>query len=331
MKVIIPAAGIGQRLQPHTLTTPKPLLKVGGKAILDYLLLPLEDLQPDEVIFVIGYKGEMIEEYVRANFSFKSTFIKQDKLLGLGYAVLMAMKNMDNSELLVLLGDTIVECNLSEFVNAGDYALGLHKVDDPRRFGVAEVIDNVIVNLEEKPDNPKSDLALIGLYYFSQSDSLKAELSNLISSGKTTSGEIQLTDALDIMIKNGIKFSPYQIEAWFDCGKKETMLETNQHILNKQSESPQISGSKIIHPVYISEKVKVENSTIGPYVAVDKETEILNSIISNSIIGGETKIINSEFKDSIIGDKAIVENVKNEKLNIGYAAKVINNILKDSN
>ena len=329
MKVIIPAAGIGKRLQPHTLTTPKPLLKVGGKPILEYLLKPVEELQPDEVIFVVGYKAEMIEKYVRENFSFKSTFIQQDKLLGLGYAVSMALDNVENDEVLIILSDTIVVCDLKQFVNTGDYVLGLHKVDNPSRFGIAEIQDGKIVSLEEKPAEAKGDMALIGLYYFSESNCLKTELSKLVESGKKTCGEIQLTDALAAMVDQGIKFAPSEIKNWYDCGKKETLLNTNRYLLKNQSDTIEIEGSNIIPPVYIAENVKVDNSTIGPYVAVDKNSKIVDSIISNSIIGEGVSIFQSDFEDSIIGSYSKVVNAKKNVLNIGEATEVIKDNLKE--
>jgi len=158
MKVIIPVAGVGTRLKPHTLTTPKPLLSVAGKTILDYLLMPLKELKPEEVIFVIGYKGEKIEKYVRDHYSFKTSFVKQDKLLGLGYAIHLALEKVGDEPLLVILGDTIVECDLKKFITVGDYALGLRHVEDPNRFGIAEIKDGSVVDVEEKPVHPKTDL-----------------------------------------------------------------------------------------------------------------------------------------------------------------------------
>lgn len=326
MKVIIPVAGIGKRLRPHTLAKPKPLLKVANKAILDYLLEPLEKLEPEEVIFVIGYKGDMIENHVRDKYRFKVRYVVQNRLLGLGYAIRIALNEITSSDILIILGDTIVECNLEEFVKAGEYALGLKAIDinQAQRFGIAEINDGMIVGLEEKPDKPKSNMALIGLYYFCNSEMLKDELDLLVKSGKTTSGEIQLTDALAQMIEKGIKFKPFEIDAWFDCGKKETILKTNRHLLNKFNNRFESDNSKLIEPVLVNEKVIVDNSEIGSYVTIDKNAEIVNSTISNTIVGEGVIIRNSHIVDSIIGDNSKVENQKGV-LNIGQNTSLINN------
>ena len=306
MKVIIPVAGIGNRLKPHTITLPKPLLKVGNKAILDHLLDPLIELKPEEVIFVIGYKGDLIAEHVRRRFTFKSTFVEQDKLLGLGYALHIAMAHVHNEPLLVILGDTIVECDLPSFTSAGEYVLGVRKVENPRRFGIAEIEDGFVSDLVEKPQHPKSDLALIGLYYFSDPTLLKQELASLVASGKTTSGEIQLTDALDAMIRKGVKFKPFEVHGWYDCGKKETILTSHQHLLNKHARTQVVDGSIINPPVHNADDVRIENSIIGPHVSIDEGSVIISSIVTNAIIGRNVRLENMILEESIIGSDAVI-------------------------
>lgn len=321
MKIIIPVAGIGTRLKPHTLTLPKPLLHIAGKTILDYLLAPVTRLKPEEVVFVIGYKGEMIKDYVRKNYSFESTFVHQDRLLGLGYALHMALGVIDDGPLLVLLGDTIIEGDLRKFVKSGNYALGLHQVEDPQRFGIAEVSRGKVINLEEKPKNPKSNLALIGLYYFSESALLKKELAALIDSGKKTRGEIQLTDALAAMMTGGVKFVPFEVREWFDCGKKETMLATNRHLLKNAEPTPPIPGSIVHSPVYIGEDVRVENSVIGPDVSIGSRTRIKNTILSDSIIGEDVRLDNLVIEKSIVGNNVVLKSEK-KILNIGDSTQI---------
>jgi len=321
MKVIIPVAGIGTRLKPHTLTLPKPLLHIAGKTILDYLLAPITRLNPAEVVFVTGYKGDMIESYVRKSYSFKATFVRQDRLLGLGYALHMALGELDDGPLLVLLGDTIVECDLKKFVTAGKYALGLHPVADPRRFGIAEISRGRVVNVEEKPKKPRGNLALIGLYYFSESERLKKELAALIDSGTKTRGEIQLTDALAAMMAGGIGFAPFEVKEWFDCGKKETMLATNRHLLREVSRAKPIHGSVVHSPAFIGEDVQIENSVIGPYVSVGSGTRIKNSIVTDSIIGREARLENLVVEKSIIGNNVVLKSEK-KVLNIGDSTQI---------
>ncbi|MEE8576007.1 MAG: sugar phosphate nucleotidyltransferase, partial [candidate division Zixibacteria bacterium] len=268
MKVIIPVAGVGTRLRPHTYAAPKPLLMVANKPILAHLLDPILAMSPEEVIFVVGYKGEMIEDWVSKNYSFKTTFVQQDKLLGLGYAINMAMKHVDSGPLLIVLGDTIVQCDLSQLVKQGDYVLGLRQVDDPTRFGIAEVSGGNIVNLEEKPAQPKTNLAVIGVYYFSDAKPLKQVLAAHVDSGRRTRNEIQLTDALQDLIEQGHQCKPFEVQAWFDCGKKETVLESNSHLLNSLPEAKAIESVSITQPVWIDPSATVRNCKLGPNVTV---------------------------------------------------------------
>lgn len=321
MKIIIPVAGIGTRLQPHTLTTPKPLLEIANKPVLDYVMEPLLDLDPEEFIFVIGHKGQMIADYVKEKYSVKSSFVPQTELLGLGFAVRLALEQITNEEIMIILGDTIVECDYPKLVDSGDYVLGVREVDDPHRFGIAELKDGFVSGLEEKPINPKSNLALIGLYYFKKSDSLKESLISLINSGKTTSGEIQLTDALQNMISQGTRFVSHNVQGWYDCGKKETMLSTNSHILSRSYQHIDIDGSSITPPVIISPSAKIKNSALGPNVSIGDDTNISNSNISNSIVGHNVEIKNSELTDSIVGNWSRIDGVK-KVINVGEKTEI---------
>ncbi len=321
MKVVIPVAGIGTRLKPHTLTLPKPLLQIGGKTVLDYLLLPIAELNPEEVVFVIGYKGDMIERYIKKNYSFKSTFVRQDRLLGLGYALHIALKAISDGPLLVLLGDTIVEGDLAQFVKAGDYTLGLHQVDDPQRFGIAKVVDDVVLEVEEKPKDPKSNLALIGLYYFAETVKLRAQLTGLVDADKKTSGEIQLTDALAAMIEDGVKFVPFKVREWFDCGKKETMLATNHHFLQRSPVPQQIPGSTLVPPVHIGDNVRIENCVVGPDVSIGAGSRIKNCILADAIIGKDVRMENLVIEKSIVGNNAVLKGEK-KVLNVGDSTQI---------
>jgi glucose-1-phosphate thymidylyltransferase len=321
MKVVIPVAGEGTRLRPHTHSTPKPLLEIAGKPILDYILRPLEVLNPEEVIFVIGYRGEQIKNYVSSSYKFKSTFVVQDNLLGLGYAISLAMPNVGESELLMVLGDTIVELDLKEFVQAHKNVLGVRKVDDPQRFGIAAIENEFVSQLVEKPKDSVGNLALIGLYYISDSNSLQRELTKLVNSNKRTRGEIQLTDALQGMIESGTEFKPFEVNGWFDCGTKETTLATNRHFLKKISNQRSINGCKFVPPVYISNSANIEKSIIGPNVSVGDSSIISDSEISNSIIGKETEIKSSKLKDSLVGRNVLVEKFSGV-LNLGDNSEI---------
>jgi len=321
MKVIIPVAGVGTRLRPHTYSTPKPLLYVAGKPVLNHVLEPIVELAPEEIIFVVGYLGDQIKDYVESNFSFKARFVYQKELLGLGFAVDLALREIDGGPVMVVLGDTIVKCDLNKFVDSSDNVLGLMPVDDPKRFGIAEIRDSRVVSLVEKPENPESNLAVIGLYYFKDSHTLKDSLGRHIATGKTTRGEIQLTDALELMIKDGVAFAPFEVDQWLDCGKKETLLETNRRLLPETGNSPQIAGSLVVPPVYIDPDAKITNSVIGPYVSIAKGTKIENSIIKSSIVGESTSIESTVLDNSLIGNMVTIRGDK-KSLNISGSSEV---------
>lgn len=321
MRVVIPVAGAGKRLRPHTYSQPKPLLHVGGKPIIAHLLDPVVKLKPEEVIFVIGFRGEQIKEYVEANYSFKATFVHQDKLLGLGYALNLAIRDLPDDQLLIVLGDTIVECDLGQVVSAGENVLGVLPVDDPQRFGIVTVEDGQVIRLVEKPEMPESNLAIIGLYYFNTLIPLQQALTEHVESGQTTRGEIQFTDALQMMLERGTQFVPYEVAEWFDCGKKETMLSTNEHLLSAMAGNVQIEGSVIRPPVYIHPDATVENSIIGPAVSISEGSIIRNAIIQNSIIGSNSTIKSMALKDSLIGNDVTMEG--NELvLNLGDSSEI---------
>jgi len=309
MRVVIPVAGSGTRLRPHTYSQPKPLMPVGGKPMLAHLLDPVVKLRPSEVIFVIGYMGERIKEYVTANYSFRSSFVLQDKLLGLGYAVEVAVRTISDGDVLVVLGDTLVECDLRRFADAGDNVLGVMPVDSPSRFGIVYVNNGRVTKLVEKPEHPESNLAIIGLYYFKDVRPLKKALMHLVESGRITRGEIQFTDALQMMLESGSEFVPYEVREWFDCGKKETMLTTNQHLTEVLGRKLQIPGSVIRGSVCIHPSARIIDSQVGPAVSISEGTVVVKSNIENSIIGSNCHIENSTLKDSLIGNDVRLKGV----------------------
>ena len=322
MRVIIPVAGYGSRLRPHTYSTNKSLLHVAGKPILSHVLEPIIPLKPEEVIFVIGFRGEEVQEYVERTYAFKSTFVRQTKLLGLGYAVSLALETIPDEPVLILLGDTIVELDLTKFVAAGDSVLGLHEVSDPQRFGIAEVNDGIIRKLVEKPTHPDGNLAVVGLYYFRRPQGIRSALSRLLQSGRVTRGEVQLTDALQHLIESGEKISAYRIESWYDCGKKETLLQTNRHLLDRLASAGAVDGSRIVPPVYIAADAEVTNCTLGPYASVSSGAVIRNSTIRNSIVAPDARIENAVLEDSLIGANALVTGCEG-RLNLGDSSEVI--------
>jgi glucose-1-phosphate thymidylyltransferase len=321
MNVIIPAAGIGSRLRPHTHTIPKALLHVVGKPILGHILDSVGKIPADEVSIVTGFLGEKVQEYVGEHYQGRTRFIGQEELLGLGYAVHLALQGLDDRPVLIILGDTIVETDMQAFVSQGDNVLGLMPVDDPERFGIADVDDGLVKRLVEKPNKPESNLALIGLYYISQTAQLKSRLRQLIESGSNTNGEIQLTDALQSMIEEGAVFSAYSVDGWYDCGKRETLIATNRYLLEKHAQPQVREGSVIFPPSYISPTAKVESSVIGPYVSISDKAVVKSSIIRNSIIGYEAEVCNALLTDSLVGHRAVVVG-DFRQLNVGDSSEI---------
>ncbi len=322
MKVIIPVAGIGTRLRPHTHTAPKALLYVAGKPLLGHILDSLKDIEFEEITFIIGFLGDQIVDYVSKNYDFKARFVEQKELHGLGYAISLGLEDNEKSDILVLLGDTIIETNWDSFIGQDKNLIGVKQVTDPRRFGVAEVEGDRVMKLWEKPDNPPSNLALVGIYYIKDTPLFKKSLNELIASDIRTRNEYQVTDALQIMLDKGGEIHTREIEGWYDCGKAETLLETNHHLLDKCEEcAPKIKGSVVIPPVFIDDTAKIENSIIGPFASVAAAAEVKNAIIVNSIVALGARVSDASLKNSLIGDHAIVKG-HYKILNVGDSSEV---------
>lgn len=301
MKAIIPVAGIGKRLRPHTLNIPKALLNVAGKPILGHIVDSLLVMGVKELIPIIGYKGGLIREYLNANFKVPITFVEQKEQKGIAHAVSLAREYADNSELIIILGDTIIKTDFARIPKVASYVLGVREVADPQRFGICEVEKGVVRKIIEKPEHPKGNLALIGLYYFKDSKPLFEACQSVIDKKIMTKGEYQITDALQLMIDRGTEFHPFHIDGWYDCGKVETLLETNRILLEDVKPGAKCDGCIIIPPCYIDRGSKITSSIIGPYVSVARGCEIRNSIIENSILNEESSIENIILEGSVVG------------------------------
>jgi glucose-1-phosphate thymidylyltransferase len=301
MKAVIPVAGIGKRLRPHTFTIPKALINVAGKPILGHIVDSLIDMGVRELIPIIGYKGELIREFLDRTYGLPITYVLQEEQKGIAHAVSLARSYADKSELIIILGDTIIKTDFKKIPDAGECVLGVREVSDPTRFGICEVENGYITDIVEKPDVPKSNLALIGLYYFRDSSELFASCEEVVARNITTKGEYQITDALQLMIRNGVRFKPYHIDGWFDCGKVETLLETNRILLDDMEPNDGREGSIIIQPCYIDKGSIIEASIIGPYVTVATESEIRHCIIENSILNEGSKLENVILRESVVG------------------------------
>src|SRR5438045_1024307 len=230
MKAIIPVAGAGTKLRPHTYTQPKALIPLAGKTVLSIIVDQLCEAGIKEFIFVVGYLGDKIQDYIRHKYpQVTAHFVHQTDRQGIGHAVRLTRSIINGEETFVALGDTICEYDVHEVINSPHSMLGVKKVDDPRDFGVAEMDeDGFIEHVVEKPHIPKSNMALVGLYKIKESDLMFQCLENNIRQGVRSHGEYSITDALDCMIQSGIKFKAFKVENWFDCGRKETLLESDR-------------------------------------------------------------------------------------------------------
>ena len=323
MQAIIPVAGAGTRLRPLTYTQPKVLISVAGKPILSFIIDNLKENGITRFIFVIGYLGEKIKDFVEQRYpEIDAVFVTQESREGMGHAIFSAREVIEeNMPLLIQLGDTITDADLKQIIASQTSTLCIKKVEDPRTFGVAELNeDTSIKNVVEKPAIPKSNMALVGFYYIVETDKLMDALAYNIEHNVRTNNEFHLTDALRKMIVEGARFNSYKVEQWFDLGKKDILLETNATLLRRQGRDKLIKGNSensiIIPPVSIGEGAKISNSIIGPFVTVGENTTVNYSIIHNSIIGSFTKLENITLQNSLIGSDACITGFS-QSLNIG--------------
>ncbi len=327
MKVIIPVAGIGTRLRPQTHTQPKALVPVAGKPILSHIVDNLNDGGVCEFVFIIGYLGDKIESFIKAKYpNISAHFVVQNHKEGIGHAVWLAKDLVEQDEpIMIVLGDTIFTIDMPAILTEKGSQLGVRKVNDPREFGVVELNEKgVVIKAVEKPSMPKSNLALVGIYKFENGRDIMESLDFIIQKNKRTYGEFQLTDALERMIEMGHTFTTFQVNDWYDCGKKEVLLATNKMLLtrNKQLQtSKKFENTVIIQPVSIGENCVVSNSIIGPNVSIGENSEIKNSILEDSIIGSYTHLHNMMLKTSLIGSDTVLRGAS-QSLNLGDSTEI---------
>lgn len=321
MKVIIPVAGAGAKLRPHTYTQPKPLIPLAGKTILSFIVDQFVDAGQRDFIFVIGYLGEKIKNYVAEHYpDLNATFVVQQERSGTGHAIYLTKEFIEpNEEIMVVYGDTICDYDFTEVLQSPTTLLGVKKVDDPRDFGVAEIkSDGRVSHVVEKPKIPKSNLALVGVYKINEVQQMFDTIERHLLDNTTE--EYQLTDVLENMLQDGVEMKVFHVQNWFDCGKKETLLETNATLLNKveyaSEEIPFFDNTIIIHPVSIAKGCDIENSIIGPNVTIGEKTVIRSSMVKDSIIGSYSVLEKVVLHSSLIGSDAYVCG-NSQSLNIG--------------
>jgi len=315
MKVIIPLAGKGTRLRPHTHLTPKPMMKVAGKPVMSYVLDELKKLgNVEEIIYITGHLKEKVEEYARAEMDVPSVFIEQKVQDGTAGAIALARDYVDQPVLIIFV-DTIFDADLSKVKSVdADGIIWVKEVEDYQRFGVVVTDKNGnMTKIIEKPKTPISKRANIGLYYIRNWKLLFEGIDWVLKQPKNQ-GEYFLTDAFQYMIEKGAKIKVIDVEGWFDAGKIDTMIETNQAMLTRgRARRPKNTGdSTIIDPVYIEDNVTLKKSKIGPNVSIGAGSVLDGTQISHSIVGTNAKITRSVLKNSLVGDDTVVEGVKGE-------------------
>ncbi|MEM1988685.1 MAG: sugar phosphate nucleotidyltransferase [Candidatus Woesearchaeota archaeon] len=329
MKAIIPVAGKGTRLKPHTHTTPKPLLEIAGKPILSYILDEILFIpEVDEIVLIVGYFGKEIENYVSGYVKNKQlSFVYQEILNGDGGAIKLAIediykRNSQDDEVLVLFGDTLIDVDLrAELALRKNYdgIIFSKDVKEPWLYGIIETDKKeIITSIVEKPLNSKSNLAVIGAYWFKSMDLLYRKINFLFENNITTKGEFKLADAIALMIKDNLVLRSKKVNEWFDCGRVDVLLDANKYVLKKLCEGRMVvrGNSLIIGPSYVSRSAKVENSVIGPFASIGEGAVIRNSIIRNSIVGKNTEINNLVIENSVIGKEVVID-AETKKLNVG--------------
>lgn len=306
-------AGMGKRMRPHTLTVPKPLLKIAGKPIVQRLVKDITGIckeEIEEIAFIIGDFGKETEEQllkIASDIGSKGRIYYQKEALGTAHAILCAKESLEG-EVIVAFADTLFKANFT-LDRTSDSTIWVHQVSDPSNFGVVKINKNKnITDFIEKPQSFISDLAIIGVYYFKNGNYLKKELQFLIDNNINKGGEFQLTDALENMKNRNCIFSIGQVDEWLDCGNKDATLFTNRRILdlhynnNFIHDSVQIIDSVIIKPCYLNKNVIIKGSIIGPHVSVENDTKIENSIVTNSIVQSHTKLNCVNIDNSMIGN-----------------------------
>ena len=325
-------AGRGSRLRPHTLTIPKPLIPVAGKAIVQRLVEDIVKVcgqEVDEIAFVIGDFGKEVEESlvkVAEGLGAKGSIYHQNEPLGTAHAILCAKDSLEGN-CVVAFADTLFKADFT-LDNTKDGIIWVSQIDDPSAFGVVKLNEeNIITDFVEKPETFVSDLAIIGIYYFKDGNNLKNELQYLLDNDIKDKGEYQLTNALENMKNKGVNFFPGEVEEWLDCGNKNATVYTNERVLehngNIISATAVIENSEIIEPCFIGEDVVIKNSTVGPHVAIGNNTSVENSVITKSIIQNETQIIDAKINNSMIGNKVSFNgNNTQQEISIGDFSEV---------
>ncbi|HEU0164729.1 MAG TPA: sugar phosphate nucleotidyltransferase [Thermomicrobiales bacterium] len=323
MDIILPAAGFGTRLRPQTWSKPKPLVTVAGKPMIEHVLDRLMPYGPEKLVFIVGYLGDQLETWARSTYTDVEVVVKyQPQMLGQSDAILRT-RDVCRDDALILFPDALFEADFSGLAELDVDGVAYTKViDDPSAYGIAVVEDGRITRLVEKPSEPISNLALIGIYYFKQVQDLYAAMDDQIAREIKTRGEYFLSDAVEIMVENGKHFVTKAVESWEDCGNTEALLQTNRYLLSHDSPSPvQRPGSVINHPSFVHREAVLENAVVGPYASIGAGSVIRNAVLRDVIVGDNSTVEDVVLERSIIGDGVEVSGSA-ATINIGDAGKI---------
>lgn len=333
MNIVVPMAGMGKRMRPHTLTVPKPLLRIAGKTIVQRLVEDIVSLchEPvEEIAFIIGRFGKQVEEDLLAiakDLGAQGRICYQDEPLGTAHAILCAKESL-KGKTIVAFADTLFKADF-KLDDTKDGVLWVKQIEDPSQFGVVKLGDDgTITDYVEKPETFVSDLAMIGIYYFKSGETLREELQYLIDNNIIKGGEYQLPDALRNMTEKGASFVPGKVDEWMDCGNKDATVETNQRVLyhlhnageNLKAASASVENSVINEPVYLGEGVTVKNAVVGPFVSIHANSTVENSVIENTIVYDNTTLSGQHLTNSMVGNHVTLEEQANE-VSIGDYSK----------
>lgn len=308
MDIILPVAGFGTRLRPHTWSKPKPLVSVAGKAMLAHVLDRVMPVNPEKIVFITGYLGDQIEAWARANYpDVELVFVEQPEMLGQSDA-LYRTREYVSGDALMLFPDALFEADFSGLENKEIDGVAFTKhVEDPSAYGVALLENGFITKMIEKPSEPVSNEALIGIYYFRSMPDLFSAIEEQMAKEIKTKGEYFLADAIQIMIDRGAKFEIDQISVWEDCGNVEALLDTNRYLLSNEPPSPaQRPGSLIVPPSFVHREAKLEDAVIGPYASIGAGTVVRNSVVRDSIIEEDSEIVDAILQRSVVGSQTTI-------------------------
>jgi len=320
MKAVVPAAGIGTRLRPHTLNKPKALLPVAGKPILAHIVDDLTRAGIDGFVLIVGYHGDEVRRwFTRERPDLDITFVEQTERLGLGHAIWTAREALGNDPFFCILGDTILKADYATLLASSESMVAVREVEDPRRFGVVEMDGTRVKRFVEKPEVPPSNLALVGAYLFRDGPALWQALDRIVAEDIRTRGEYQLTDALQMMVEQGVPFITVPVTDWYDCGKKETWLQTNRILLARGG--GQEDSAVLVQPTSVASDADITTSTIGPNVSVGPGTVIKDCELRDCVIGAGSRLVRCRLDGSLVGDQCTLIGVTGV-INVGDFSEI---------